>query len=194
MKNKTNKEIIVFLDVDGVIATNNSIDNLWKEYMGEAPDNKFEKILNKKNLPFINTSMSHWPFDRNCISNIHKFQLELHEQGHIVNYVISSTWKSMGTIEELKDLFNMKGLYLTKIIGKTSRVKMSEQVRSDSPRGKEILQWLKDNNKEDSTFIVIDDDIDYDIIQYIEEKHCIKTEFKDGFTDGKRNELLNKLK
>ena len=182
------KEIIIFLDIDGVIATNNSIYDLWKEYMGEKPTTKFNEILKRKNLPFINTSMKYWPFDRNCISNIHKLQLYFHEQGYIVNYVISSTWRIGRTIEELKDLFNLKGLYLTNIIGKTDRVRLH-----DSPRGKEILQWLKDNDKENSIYMVIDDDINYDIIQYIDKKHCIKTEFKNGFNNKLLKETIEKI-
>ena len=91
-------------------------------------------------------------------------------------------------IKELNSLFNMKGLYLTNIIGKTKGLKMS-----DSPRGKEILQWLSDNNKENSIYFIIDDDIDYDIIQHIDKKHCIKTYFKDGFTNELKKELINRV-
>ena len=133
--------------------------------------------------------MEYWPFDKICISNIYKFQLYYHEKGYIINYVISSTWKSMvPNIKELNDLFNLKGLYLTNIIGKTERLNLS-----DSPRGKEILQWLKNNNKENSIYVAIDDEIDYDIKQYIDEKHYLKTMFKTGFDDESLKKIINKI-
>lgn len=179
-----NKEIIIFLDIDGVVATHNSLDDLWIEYMGQNPqDCKFSEVLKEKNLPFPHTSMFDWPFDRDCIFNIHKFQLTLHEQGYIVNYVICSSWRIGRTIEELQDLFILKGLHLTKIIGRTG---------NEETRGEEILAWRKEF-KNDSKFLIIDDEAYYDIIQHIDEKHIIEPKFQDGFTKELMEKAFEKI-
>lgn len=179
------EDIIIFLDIDGVIATSKSIDEVWVEYMGISPnDCSFSEVLTEKNLPMPHTCMFDWPFDRRCISNIHKLQLFFHEKGKIVNYVISSSWRLSRSLEELQELFVLKGLHLTNIIGKTKYL--------DATRGKEILTWLEDNKKT-SPYLVIDDDIMYDIFEDISEGFTIETKFKDGFTNKLLEEAIEKI-
>lgn len=181
------KDIYIFLDVDGVIATQRSLDLKWRDYMGDDPhDQDFGEVLDQKNLNFPGISGDDWPFDQECISNFHYFQRSYRQMGHNVKYVISSTWRGGRTIEEIHDLFVMKGLILCEIVGKTGRDKGRK-------RGKEILTWLKDNDVEDNPYIVIDDECKFDINKHIDEKHIIDTTFNTGFDYSKMRRAIYKV-
>ena len=165
------KDIYIFFDVDGVVATQRSLDLKWKDYMGEGPDKDFSKVLKEKNLDFPGLSFTDWPFDQECISNLHYYQRTFRERGYNVKYVITSSWRS-GDIDEIKDIFIMKGLILCRIVGETKR---------SGKRGIEILDWLKENGVEDEVYLVFDDECKYDIDDYIEEKHLVNSSFNTGF-------------
>ncbi len=178
------KDIYVFLDIDGVVATQRSIDLKWRDYMGDDPhDTDFGAVLKEKNLDFPGLSMDDWPFDQECISNLHYYQRMFRQQGHNVKYVISSSWRSGRTIEEIYDLFVLKGLILCKIVGKTGR---------DGKRGTQILNWLKDNKVENEPYLVIDDECGFDINEFIDEKHIIDTTFNTGFDYSKMRRAIHK--
>lgn len=175
------KRLIVFLDIDGVIATKKSLDRLWKEYMGKAWSRKAQEDLDEFCLNWPHTSMYHWPFDRNSCKHIHEFQRSF--KGVRVEYVICSTWRYGRTLQEMDELFTQKGLLLNNIIGKTP---------TGMKRGEEINKWLEDNNEIQTPFLVFDDDCYYDIHPFIDEKHLIDTPFKDGFNKEKLAQAIEK--
>ena len=179
------KDIYVFLDVDGVIATQRSLDLKWRDYLGADPhDTDFSEVLEEKNLDFPALSMDDWPFDQECISNFHYYQRIFRQKGHNIKYVISSSWRTGRTVEELEDLFRLKGLVLCQIVDKTGRDKQRK-------RGREILSLLKDNNVENEPFIVIDDECN-DIKEFIDEKYIIDTTFNTGFDYSKMRRCIYK--
>lgn len=176
-------DIYVFLDIDGVVATERALDKKWFDYAADMPMTGFGDDLKSKKLAHPPVSMYDWPFDQECISNLHYYQRYYRTKGYNVNYVISSSWRMGRTIEELNKLFAKKGLILHEIVGKTKHGKT---------RGEEINEWLKDNNVESNPFIVIDDECDYDIVQHIDDKHLVKTIMYNGFDTLKLKNALYK--
>jgi len=178
------EDIYVFLDIDGVVCTRKSLDDAWENYSGELPAEGFSENLKIKKLTFPGFSMDNWPFDPECIKNIYRYQRLFNKQGYNVKYVISSSWRTGRTVEELNDLFILKGLCLSTIIDKTANSK--ERIR-----GNEINIWLKENNALDKPFIVIDDECS-DINDYIKKEHIINTTFDTGFDYSKYKEAVYK--
>lgn len=180
-----NNVIHIFLDIDGVIATRKAFNKKWKDFSGfEVGVEDLSSLLEKNNTRFPPLSMDHWPFDTKCCTSIHRLQLKYRKLGYDVRYVISSSWRTGRTIEELDDLFILKGLILDSIVDKTGR--------SES-RGQEINEWLEENDGLDTPFIVIDDECNYDIKQHIDDKHLIDTKFYSGFNIYKEKEAYKKI-
>ena len=179
--------LIIFLDIDGVIATHDSLDEVWLAYTGKTWDevDDMKAYLDSKQLTWPSVSCDDWPFDRKAIHRLQLFQRDFPAQ---VEYVISSSWRTGRTLEEMDQLFTHKGLRLTKIIGKTGRAKT---------RGAEILNWLKKYDEESTPYIIIDDECSYDITNpdkedQINESLCVQTPFKDGINEDKLVELFQK--
>ena len=174
----TKKNLTIFLDIDGVIATEYALDKAWQQYLGE----KWYPEWHKKhtNLSHPGLGMDDWPFDTSCTYNIHILQRSF--KNTKVVYVISSSWRTGRTIQELYDLFKLKGLNLNEIIGKTTSERMN--------RGQQILQYIKEHKI--GPFLVIDDEINFDIKQHIEDKFTINTSFKTGFDSHALNQAINK--
>lgn len=168
---------IVFLDIDGVICTENSFRKSIADWSGlDVNDQDLFKNYEKacKNIGFFPSfGMEHWPFDKNALKNIH-------ELARIpdVRFVISSTWRVGRTVNQLKELFTMKGMNI-RIVDRTPSG--HHLLRG---RGDEIKYWLDaTNNKnfEVSSFVIIDDDV-YDIINKFPD-NTVQTNFNDGFTE-----------
>lgn len=177
------KKIIIFLDIDGVVATRNALAKKWEEYSGEPfSSEKTQEKLKELQLNWPQTSMWDWPFCQKACANIHKLQRSF--LGYKVVYVISSTWRKGFDLKELEQVFVYKGLLLNEIIGRTD---------SFGERGKEILKWLEDNNEQDTPYIVIDDECEYDIIPHIQKENCVQTTFSKGFDGHKVKEAINKV-
>ena len=86
--------------------------------------------------------------------------------------VLSTAWRLLYTLEELKYIFHTAGID-AKIIDKTPMI---------IHRGDEILRWIRDTSYT-GDFIIIDDDID-DIVIYEDiPRRCIM-HIKDGWTKG----------
>jgi len=178
------KVIHIFLDIDGVVATMKSFNQKWKEITGfDVDDDGFDRSK-ESNHRFPPLSMNYWPFDSDCCSAIHELQLKYRRLGYDVRYVISSSWRTGRTIEEMDKLFILKGLVIDTMVGKTPRL---------DKRGQEINQWLKENDALNVPFIVIDDECDFDIKQYIDEKHLINTKGYYGFDKLKQKEAYDKI-
>ena len=166
---------IVFLDIDGVICTEDSIRRAIADWSGLDENDtdlfkKYDKI--RKEIGFFPSfDMENWPFDKNALKNIHELSREKN-----VRFVISSTWRMGRTADQLKKLFTMKGMCIP-IIDRTP---------SNNPdcegRGNEIKFWLnKPHDFEVESFVIIDDD-SFDI-EPVFPKNLVQTDFKDGFTN-----------
>ena len=59
-------------------------------------------------------------------------------------------------------------------------------------RGKEILQWCKDNTKDGDRILIIDDEL-YDIKEYFSDNKIVKVNYNDGLNKIKRYEAIRKL-
>ena len=169
---------VIFLDFDGVV---NNIS--YDKYMDID-------ILVKKGKDKYFTST--W-----SINNLEPFlNLLLWCQKEDIKIVISSTWRilfdSYSYIEEMFcDIFKQydyqkrKNKYNDLVIGRT---------KSFDFRGLEILQWLKDNKHLNiENYVVIDDEVDYDIKEYIDKKHYVQTDSKVGLTNYDVYMIKNKL-
>lgn len=178
------KRIIVFLDIDGVVATREALRKKWEEYAGTSINADVRPILEEYQLAFPNVSMYDWPFCPKACANIHKFQRSF--LGYKVVYVISSTWRKAfgGDLEELNQVFTYKGLLLNEIIGKTDNF---------GARGEEILKWIEDNNEQGTPYIVIDDECKYDIFEHVSKDNCVETTFNKGFDGHRLKEAINKV-
>lgn len=169
---------VIFLDFDGVV---NNIS--YDKYMDID-------ILVKKGKDKYFTST--W-----SINNLEPFlNLLLWCQKEDIKIVISSTWRMLfdnySYIEEMFcDIFKQydyqkrKNKYNDLVIGRT---------KSFDYRGMEILQWLKDNEHLNiENYIVIDDEVDYDIKEYINKEHYVQTDNKVGLTNYDIYMIKNKL-
>ena len=72
------------------------------------------------------------------------------EQDSAVKIVISSSWRNMHSLQQLRDILSAYGITGTAVIGKTPSVLSGD-------RGHEINLWLADNPNV-TKFVVIDDD------------------------------------
>lgn len=72
------------------------------------------------------------------------------EQDSSVKLVISSTWRKLHSLVELRNILNSYGVEAARIIGKTPAM-------LDGNRGQEIRMWLNENPSV-AKFIIVDDD------------------------------------
>lgn len=184
------KQVLLFLDIDGVIATHDALDLVWKDYTGKDTFKESSDFLKENNIPWPHTSMWDWPFDKNCISAFHKLQRELYVMGIEPCVVISSSWRTgfrfdikQGLGGTISETFTLKGLQVANIIGRTPRF---------GERGKEILKYIEDN-KLDLPYVSIDDENPADVTEHLGEDKCVNTKFKDGFTEAHIEETIDKL-
>jgi len=127
---------ILFLDFDGVL--NNT--NFLREESKTNPD-AFRCLdpENCKNLKWI-------------LFKIPDLQI-----------VISSTWRILYTMFELKKKLSEHGIQPCRIVDRTPRLTLSGTIR-----GLEIQRWLDDNIKDECQFIILDDDSDMgDLFKYL---------------------------
>ncbi len=184
------KKVVIFLDIDGVIATRKALESVWQEYTGCKEFVDAKEFLEKTGMKWPSVSMYDWPFDRNCIKNFHTLQRKLYEMDLEPCVVISSSWRMgfdcSGKREKnsIEDIFILKGLHISNIVGRTKRF---------GERGKEILAFIEDN-KLDVPFVSIDDENKYDVVEHLGEERCVDTTFKKGFTEKHVTETIEKLK
>jgi hypothetical protein len=118
---------VIFLDIDGVLVTRNSIKYQHLNYPDES------SIL----------------FSKKAINNLNKL-IRLTD----AKIVISSTWRLFHTFEKLQTIFkkqNIKG----EIISTTSVEKAT--LEEDIPRGKKIADWLEQHSDIEQYVIIDDD-------------------------------------
>ena len=155
LKNKYIFDTIIFLDIDGVLRTHKS-DLEWSLKLNvPIPERVFDRKFNPK-----------------AVSNIN--QLIYYTKAKIV---VSSTWRTQFTLQQLKDIFRSNGI-TGEVIDKTP---------IGLTRGEEIQEWI-DYHGVDS-YVVIDDQVK-DILTYVDNRRVVKCEHSIGFED---DELLDKV-
>ena len=118
---------IIFLDIDGVLVTRNSIKYQYLNFPDE------DEIR----------------FSKKAVKNLNKL-IRLTK----ARIVISSTWRLFHSFEKLQNIFEeqkIKG----KIISTTSVEKAT--IEEDIPRGQKITDWLEQNSKVEQYVIIDDD-------------------------------------
>jgi len=118
---------IIFLDIDGVLVTRNSI--------------KYQHL----NFP-DDTSIQ---FGKKAVKNLNKL-IRLTE----AKIVISSTWRLFHSLEELQDIFKKQDVKCN-IISTTSIERAT--IEEDIPRGQKITDWLEKNSNVKHYVIIDDD-------------------------------------
>jgi len=106
-------------------------------------------------------------FDPKCVAVLNSFCKK-----HKAKIVMSSTWRILKNQAQLKRLLKKEGVE-AKLIGSTDW-----GVYTD--RGKEIQQWIK-NNDYNGDYVIIDDEI-FDIKDFISKEKIIHVEH--GFEQG----------
>lgn len=119
---------IIFLDIDGVLATDNDygrrMDNKWGAYM----------------------------FDEKCVKVLNEI---LEVTG--AEIILSSDWKTHYSLNEIREFFEFNGIYKGPI-GYTKVSKTYTGDNLEGGRSDEINDWIKQHNtKDDLTYVVVDD-------------------------------------
>jgi len=110
-------------------------------------------------------------FNPKAVSNIN--QLIYYTKAKIV---VSSTWRTQFTLQQLKDIFRSNDI-TGEVIDKTP---------IGLTRGEEICEWIDYHGAE--SYVVIDDQVK-DILTYVDNRRVVKCEHSIGFED---DELLDK--
>jgi hypothetical protein len=144
---------VIFLDFDGVLNSEASFRYELRRKNNRVPDSLSDV----------------------CCSNLQYIL----DQDADVKLVISSTWRKMHTMEELRNFLSGRFINPSKIIGKTPSV-------FSGHRGHEIKLWLEENPNV-TKYVVIDDDDDAGTALYQEEGkpndergHFFQTSPEDG--------------
>lgn len=161
---------IIFLDIDGVL---NSI--AWakkcKELNGGVP--QLASIMQRDR---DNVSQESLGWDPESV-NILKTVLEKTD----AKIVISSSWRIMNTLDNLKKYFSVFGIDC--VIDVTPRVNFAGSIRGD-----EINLWLDTYPNDIDSFVIFDDDSDFYSGQPL-----IKTSYKNGLQKEHADEAITTL-
>lgn len=143
---------IIFCDFDGVL---NSAMSFKKEI----------NLNNKGRTPKVRVNET---LCVNCTKNLQKI-LDAHPD---VQIVISSTWRTLYSLDWLKDKLNSYGIDGSRVIGKTPGYDIQ-------PRGVEISQWLE-NWPEVTDYVILDDNRIGNMEKH--EGHFFQTNWETGLT------------
>lgn len=162
---------VVFLDIDGVVATERALNNELCKYFGmtlkELDDGTPNSWCESTGLPYPSVSLYHWPFDSKAIENLYRLQLVTK-----CKFVLSSSWRTGMNVDEINDQMATKGLHI-KFIGKTDSLR--------GTRGEEIQKWINEHPDVIEQYVIIDDECSYDIIKDHPD-NCVQTISNNGFT------------
>lgn len=125
-------------------------------------------------------------FNSRCVKNINKL-CDLYENTKIV---VTSMWRLGKSLDQLKELLTSQGI-TSEVIGKTED--HFGDGSQDMPRGKEILEWLNNNNYT-GPYLVVDDEIG-DILEHIPTENILWVEdglFRRGFTEERLRDWKKK--
>jgi len=118
---------VIFLDIDGVLVTRNSIKYQYLNFPDET------------NIRF----------SKKAVKNLNKL---IRLTG--AKIVISSTWRLFHSLEELQNIFKKQKIR-GKIISTTSIEKAT--IEEDIPRGQKIADWLEQHPEVEQYVIIDDD-------------------------------------
>lgn len=116
-----------------------------------------------------NFKSDHFPVDMECVNELNRIT-----DVTKAKIVVSSSWRINKLLDALIKLLKNKGV-TGEIIGKTNYLWDCDNKHLD--RGKEIIQWLGENNIHLCNCIAIDDD-SFDMKEVKE--NLIKTDFRNG--------------
>jgi HAD domain in Swiss Army Knife RNA repair proteins len=176
-------EKIIFLDIDGVLNSND-----W-----------YVRRQEKYNMDDVETRYPFYEFDPSAINRLNKI---IESTGAKV--VVSSTWRLGRSIEELQTILNTVG-FTGEIIDKTIYYGGIEGYTV--PRGCEIERWLDTkgfqrinwskeeqqkfiNKSEVKNYIILDDDSD---MLYNQREHFVQTGWQFGLDDNTMNKAIKIL-
>lgn len=148
---------VLFLDIDGVL---NSVQSCMF-YNEKGYDNGGLSVRDPK---FCEYACMHL---RNLLKEIPELKI-----------VVSSTWRSGRSAEELQDL-------LSSSAGLPAGVVVAKTPKSDGPRGLEIMAWLSEH-PEVERYVILDDDSDMQGCL----EHLIQTDSRVGFSRADYEHVL----
>lgn len=153
---------VLFLDFDGVL---NNAGSFLYEHNRRKRDEKRSKQPGEKGIPGqVNETF--------CNVNAANLQMVLDKYKDL-KIVISSTWRTMFTLEWLKAKLEEYHIDSTNVIDKTPD-------RKDGERGLEIKQWL-DQHPEVTHYIIVDDN-DWGITDVHGKDRWLETRWETGLT------------
>lgn len=164
---------VIFLDVDGVLNTNEYIikqcnENPKGKYFAYEAQFKFDPIVmnNLRDIVIDNNAMivisSTW--------RVSQKEFEKWKQG--INPTLRDRTIDRHWIELIRNL-NEYGIYNNRIIGVTP-ILYNEPFLT--PRGKEIKEWLKNNMTMNiNSFVILDDDTDMEDLTITHLSKCFAT-------------------
>jgi len=156
---------VIFLDIDGVVATERALNEKLEEWYGVTSKpmsemNKIRKDKLKRQAYVPNYNMSYWPFDPIAVSYLHRIVRDNED----VKFVISSSWRESTNMKMLEHVFRLKGLHIP-MIGFTRLLD-----NGDADRGLEIVDWINTDHGYEVTHWCAIDDMDITIRRHIGDK------------------------
>lgn len=159
---------IIFLDIDGVLNTQNSINTQIAENKGRYNESA-QRYL--------------YDFDENAMENLK----DIIDTSN-ASIVLTSTWRLNDMLmEELISQFEKNDIDAEKIIGKTPDL---HDEKKDNLRAYEIEQWLNNSEEKINRFVILDD-ID-DMGKYTKSNLVVSNKF-DGLTEKLKNKAIKIL-
>lgn len=163
---------IIFLDIDGVLITGNSLKESY-----ENRNDKVSGLLQVSKLTIDNI------FDKHCVSNL----INLCSLCEDIKLVMSSTWRLQKETPNVMKKLNLYQFFLHE----AWRTEYDSLSKSKEQRPIEINNWLKQNKKLCKDYIIIDDDsFDWNLSQ---RKRWIQTSFNTGFATVKMLRAIDML-
>jgi len=177
----------VFLDIDGVIATDNALIKMLAKYYGlngtyfisKEIDKEIQNAIDTSKLPKPLLNYHYAPFCEHAINNIYELQ-------RVTNckFIISSQWRAVRTIYQINDLMATKGLYI-QFIDKI------QDVRPEDDNHSEIIAYYLTEHPKVKNYVVIDD-VESGLEFYHKERYVL-TNSSTGFTRDCLEKAVNIL-
>ena len=134
-------------------------DRYWSEVTGEPiPKSVFDRLFSNHSITILNEIIYYTD----------------------AKVVITSTWRVQHSLEQLRNIFKIRG-FRGEIIDKTNII---------GSRGEEIQEWLDTHSI--NKYVVIDDSVK-DILLHINPKRVIKIESNKGLNDTHFDDIVDLL-
>jgi hypothetical protein len=165
---------VLFLDVDGVLNSQESMGRLHHEWLASGEKTKTGKYC----FP-----LGH--LDETLIGRLNDL-VELTD----CHIVLSSTWRKVTELHEFRGYMVARGFkYSERIVSKTPVLNLTGE---QSCRGREIQLWIDEHKEQVSTYAILDDD-SFDIIK-IHPNNLVHVYFMEGLREcdiTKVSKILN---